>query len=207
MTSLEGKVAVVTGGTRGIGKCIANAMIDLDMEVFMRGTVDLDVSDGLSVRDSMEAIVANYERIDILVNCAGTHDSASMFGVNYHGARLCSEEAIRLGATRIVNIGSVAGEFHSPRMIDYSASKAALISLTKSLARKYAPDVIVNCVSPGIIDCGMGAEELRRNPEVVEMNLLKKAGTAEEIARAVVFCCQAEFMTGQVIGINGGLVI
>jgi NAD(P)-dependent dehydrogenase (short-subunit alcohol dehydrogenase family) len=142
---------------------------------------------------------------DVLVNNAGVH--RDVFSVNFFAARNCAELAIKNGCQNIVNIGSVAGEYHSPRMINYSASKAALHSLTKSLAREYAPEVLVNCVAPGILNVGMGAKELEANPEVVELNLLKKAGTADEICRAVHLCARAEFMTGQVIGINGGLVI
>lgn len=203
MSSLEGKVAVVTGARRGLGREIYYELERQGCRVYGYNSKTMDVTS----REAVNAVFHHSLRngVDILVNNAGAHYDE--WAINAWGAYRCAVRAIDVGATHIVNIASVAGEYHSPRMVAYSASKAALISITKSLARKYAPEVLVNCVSPGILDVGMGAEELRLNPEVVDMNLLKKAGTAEEVARAVVFCCQAEFMTGQVIGINGGLVL
>jgi NAD(P)-dependent dehydrogenase (short-subunit alcohol dehydrogenase family) len=226
---MKGKTVVITGGSRGLGAVLCGyfraagaAVHSLSRTVpepddmascawgaeFLGPEVrywECDLRDTTSTYEAFRDIGHVDGRVDVLVNNAGCHRKC--FDVNYAAARDCAMHARNCGATHIVNIGSVAGEYHSPRMISYSASKAALHSLTKSLARKYAPDVLVNCVAPGILNVGMGAKELEANPEVVELNLLKKAGTADEVCRAVHLCARAEFMTGQVIGINGGLVI
>ncbi|MHC4644339.1 MAG: SDR family NAD(P)-dependent oxidoreductase [Planctomycetota bacterium] len=228
---MRDKTIVITGGNRGLGAELAKHFWALGARVHTLSRNPPEEADPTrcdmvgescgsiehhrctivapkvlySSRYSPGSVIGGIGQVDVLINNAGSHEDP--FDVNFTSAWSFASIAKEHGATHIINIGSVAGQYHSPRMIEYSASKAAMHSLTKALARAYAPDVLVNCVAPGILDVGMGAKELDANPEVVELNLLKRAGTAAEVCRAVELCARAEFMTGQVIGINGGLVI
>lgn len=187
---------------------------------------------GVDVRseDSVKALFAAVrEELGeplVLVNNAGvarqklfTDLSAAewddMMAVCARGAFLCCREAlpamIRRKWGRIVNIASMWGQVGAACEADYSAAKAALIGLTKALAKEEGPSgVTVNCVAPGAVDTDMMAgfdEEARR--ALAEDTPAGRLGTPQDVARAVAFLCDehASFITGQVLGVNGGFVI
>lgn len=172
----------------------------------------------------IEAAVEKFGRVDILVNNAGItrdglllrmkdEDWDAVLTVNLKGAFICSRAAAKVMAKqrsgRIINIASVVGQMGNAGQANYCASKAGLIGLTKSNARELAKrNVTVNAVAPGFIQTAM-TEAL---PEKVRQELaaqipLERLGTAEDIANAVVFLAaeRSAYITGQVIGVNGGM--
>lgn len=172
----------------------------------------------------IEAAVEKFGRVDILVNNAGItrdglllrmkdEDWDAVLTVNLKGAFICSRAAAKVMAKqrsgRIINIASVVGQMGNAGQANYCASKAGLIGLTKSNARELAKrNVTVNAVAPGFIATAM-TEAL---PEKVRQELaaqipLERLGTAEDIANAVVFLAaeRSGYITGQVIGVNGGM--
>jgi 3-oxoacyl-[acyl-carrier protein] reductase len=172
----------------------------------------------------IEAAVEKFGRVDILVNNAGItrdglllrmkdEDWDAVLTVNLKGAFICSRAAAKVMAKqrsgRIINIASVVGQMGNAGQANYCASKAGLIGLTKSNARELAKrNVTVNAVAPGFIQTAM-TEAL---PEKVRQELaaqipLERLGSAEDIANAVVFLAaeRSGYITGQVIGVNGGM--
>jgi 3-oxoacyl-[acyl-carrier protein] reductase len=116
---------------------------------------------------------------------------------------------IRNRSGRIINVASAAGEAGNAGQVNYSASKAGLIGFTRALARELAPrNVLVNCVSPGIIEGGISEELTETQLEAIRSLVpLRKKGRPEDVASAVLFLssCMSEYVTGQVIRVNGGL--
>jgi 3-oxoacyl-[acyl-carrier protein] reductase len=224
MTSLEGKVAVVTGGTRGLGRVIATTLASHGCTVEAPGKFRCDVTDEHHVCEFFGEIERRYDGLDILVNCAGINhvctfeettgaDWDAIMAVNLKGAFTVTQEAwpyLKRSRGRVVNIASVAGQYHGPKTVHYAVSKAGLISLTKCLARYGAPHgILVNAVAPGIIETDMTRDELRSagGRAVVDMTLLKRPGTPEDVAGAVVYLAQAEYVTGHVLSVSGGAVL
>ena len=171
--------------------------------------------------------VEQFGKIDILVNNAGvalqkllTETTETewdhLFAVNIRGAFLCSRAAlskmISAHSGSIVNISSVWGETGGSCEVAYSATKAALIGFTKALAKEVGPSCIrVNCVAPGVIDTNMNAllDDDAKTSLTQETPLLR-LGTPQEIAQAVLFLADDQksgFITGQVLGVNGGMLI
>ena len=185
-----------------------------------------DFTDPSSIGDMFREIREDLGDIDILVNNAGigsfglitdvTYEEwRTMFAVNVDAAFLCIREAlphmIRQNYGKIVNVSSVWGITGASCEVDYSASKAALIGLTKALAKEVGPSgVNVNCVAPGVIDTEMNArlssEEVL---DLIDETPLSRLGLPQDVAEAVFFLCGegASFITGQVISPNGGFVI
>lgn len=179
-----------------------------------------DVSDEEQVRQTFKSLPS----VRVLVNNAGValfreiaETSLSewnrIFSVNVGGAFLCTRAAIpaflRRGEGCIVNVSSIWGETGASCEAAYSASKAALIGFTKAAAKELAPSGIrVNCVSCGIVDTPMNArlneEECR---DFLQSVPLGREGTPEEIARAVAFLAESEYVTGEVLRVNGGVLI
>ena len=181
-----------------------------------------DVSDSEAVRKMFGEI----GEIDVLVNNAGIsqqklftditdEDWRKMMSVNLDGVFYCSREALKGMIKRksgsIINVSSMWGEVGASCEVHYSASKSAVIGLTKALAKEVAPSNIrVNCIAPGVIDTDMikDFDDETRNALVEETPLLR-LGKPEDIANAAVFLAseKASFITGQTLSVNGGFVI
>ncbi len=188
--------------------------------------VKFDVSDICSVRNNLTDIINSEGKIDLLVNNAGiseidlftsiSHEkSERILDINLGGTINCSRvvlpSMIRQKAGCIVNISSMWGQVGASCEVDYSASKAGIIGFTKALAKEVAPSGIrVNCVSPGFIMTEMNSrftdEELDGIKEEIPLGFF---GTPAHVADAVAFLAsdKAEYITGQVLAVNGGMVI
>jgi 3-oxoacyl-[acyl-carrier protein] reductase len=243
---LTGKVAVVTGSSRGIGRAVAlefarqgaSLVITYNRESFQALEVagqiiagggkalalSLEVRDRQNIREVFATAHDRFGRIDILVNNAGINkrgifdeitddDWDLIMGVNLKGPFICCQEAfpymIRQKGGRIINIASVAGQYHGPKTVHYAVSKAGLISLTKVLARYGAPhNILINAVAPGIILTDQTRDELDSpaGEAVVAMTLLKRPGELRDVASACVLLAADEqsYITGQTISISGG---
>lgn len=185
-----------------------------------------DVSDRARVDEVVGEILRRCHRIDALVNNAAIsqiklftdltpEDWRRMFAVNVDGVFNCTQAVLggmiseKSGA--IVNISSMWGQVGASCEVAYSAAKAAVIGLTKALAKEVGPSgVRVNCVCPGVIDTDMNAaldEETRA--ALRDETPLERIGTPEDVARAVAYLCseEASFITGQILGVNGGMII
>ncbi|MFZ5650919.1 MAG: 3-oxoacyl-[acyl-carrier-protein] reductase [Bacillota bacterium] len=245
---LNGRVAIVTGSSRGIGRAIALAVAREGADVLVnyagreaeanavageiramgRQALNFraDVSDPAQAARMVEAAMEAFGRLDILVNNAGiTRDNLiprikeddwdAVLSVNLKGAFNCLKSAIRpmLKARwgRIINITSVVGVMGNAGQANYAASKAGLIGLTKSAAKEYGSrNITVNAVAPGFIETEM-TEKL---PEEARNRMLAgiplgRLGSAGEVAALVVFLAGegASYITGQVITVDGGMVM
>lgn len=232
----EMKTVLVTGGVRGIGRSIALAFLKKGYRVCVTYSKDeqsatLAKESGLEVYRtdvSLEAdVVALFQkigRVDILVNNAGIslikqiqdvtfEEYTKLMSVNVGGAFLCAREAskgmISEGKGLIVNISSVWGEVGGSCESVYSASKAALIGFTKALAKELGwSGVRVNCVSPGVIDTPMNAhfsaEEMAALQEEIPMG---RMGSGEDVAKAVLYLEENDYVTGIDLPVNGGFSI
>jgi 2-dehydro-3-deoxy-L-rhamnonate dehydrogenase (NAD+) len=242
---MSARVAIVTGAGRGIGAAIADRLAadgltvcvaDLDgaaadRQVARMASADqtafacqMDVTQPSSVRRMVDATVARFERIDVLVNNAGvTGPSAPMasypdddwrrvLSVDLDGTFNCCKAVVphmqARGNGRIVNIASIAGKEGNPNMCAYSAAKAGVIGFTKSLGKELATSgVLVNCVTPAVVE----TELLRElTPEAVQYMLqrvpMARPGQVEEIAALVAWLASeaCSFSTGAVFDISGG---
>jgi len=246
---LLGKIAVVTGASRGLGREIAlrfaregadlvinyntdqKAAEDVAGLVLGLGrralVVQADVSNRDAVRNLFGEAVSQFGKIDILVNNAGINqrvaftditdqDWDQIMDVNLKGPFICSQEIFpimeKLNAGRIINISSVAGEYHGPKTVHYAVSKAGLNSLTKVLARYGAPhNIHVNAVAPGLVLTEQTRDEFDSGAAntVIDMTLLKRPGEAGDVADACVFLAADDqnYMTGQVISVSGGAIL
>ncbi len=188
--------------------------------------VALNVSDPNSIKSAVEIVSQKFGRIDILVNNAGiTRDTLLLrmkeedwnlvISVNLSGAYLCIKQVlplmIKARSGKIVNIASIVGLMGNAGQANYSASKAGLIGLTKTVAREVASrNVNVNAVAPGFID----TEMTKKLSEDVKKKMygqipLGRFGRPEDVAEAVIFLCseKAAYITGQVLSVNGGMLM
>ena len=246
MKELTGKTALVTGGSRGIGRAICLELADRGADVALcyaggeaaaaetvrlceeRGVkalaVRCDVSDGAQVKAMVDETVRTFGGLDILVNNAGiTRDGLAVMmseenfdaviATNLRGAFLCMKAAARPMMKkrwgRMVNLSSVVGLHGNAGQVNYAASKAGVIGMTKSMAKELAGrNITVNAVAPGFIDTDMTAVL----PEAAKAALLGsiplgRMGQPEDVARAVAFLCSddAAYITGQVLSVDGGM--
>lgn len=188
--------------------------------------VQADLADASQIEAMVQTVTDAFGHVDVLVNNAGISvtglltdiDAAArreLFGVNVLGAIECARALlpgmIRRQAGCIVNISSMWGQVGASCEVDYSAAKAALIGFTKALAQETAPSGIrVNCVAPGVIRTPMlDCYDAQTLDDLAAETPLGRLGTPEDIAGAVAFLCSedAAFITGQVLGVNGGFVI
>jgi NAD(P)-dependent dehydrogenase (short-subunit alcohol dehydrogenase family) len=236
----SGQTALVTGGTSGIGWCVAEALADEGAEVVVTGLTPrevetattnaagrairatvLDVTDAASVDRSVSGI----SRLDVLVNCAGTirrrdeYDVAVfeyVVAVNLTGTmRMCqaTRGLLAKAGGAIVNIGSMYSFFGAAHAPGYSASKGAVVQLTKSLAREYAAQAIrVNAVTPGWIKTRITEpvfSDPARSAPIVDRTPLGRWGEPKDVAGPVLFLCSpaAAFVTGVALPVDGGYLL
>jgi len=244
--NLEDKVAVVTGGSRGIGRAICLRLASMGALVYINyvsrstaaeetqrlvqeaggraETIGFDVAQSGGVQDAFKSIMAAAGSVDILVNNAGiTRDGLmarmkesdwdEVMATNLKGAFLCAKAASRAMMKkkwgRIINISSVSGAAGNAGQVNYSAAKAGLIGLTKSMAREYASrNITVNSVAPGYIETEMTDLLDEKTQEQIKGEIpLASFGTVEDVAGAVGFLASedARYITGQTLHVNGGM--
>jgi 3-oxoacyl-[acyl-carrier protein] reductase len=186
--------------------------------------VKVDVSNLSDVERMVEAIIEKLAKIDILVNNAGItrdklilrmteEDWDAVLGVNLKGTFNCTKTVIRHMAKqrsgKIVNIASVVGEMGNAGQANYSASKAGVIGLTKTIAREYAQrGITVNAIAPGYIETPMtDALPEKAKEELKKLIPMERLGKPEDVAEAVLFlvCEESSYITGQVLNVNGGI--
>lgn len=228
---------MITGGSRGIGAAAVRAFARRgDRVVFLyeknhqaarqveRETGAYGVCCDVADPQAVEAAFAPLEELDILINNAGVAHYGLMsqvspetwdrvFAVNVKGMYLCANAATPLFLKRhrgcILNVASMWGQVGASCEALYSATKGAVIALTKALAKELGPSGIrVNAVAPGVILTDMVANvEPAVLQELQQENLVGRNGSPEDIARALLYLAEAEFVSGQVLPVNGGLIV
>lgn len=230
------KIAVVTGGVRGIGKEVALALKNRDYIVYALYSKDdkaaaaaqkegiVCVRADVRSEEEIAAFFSILKHVDVLINNAGISTIAQvqdttaeqlddLYAVNVRGAFLCAKEAAKkMIADKdglIVNISSVWGEVGGSMESAYSATKGALLSLTKALAKELGLSGIrVNCISPGVIDTAMNAHLSTEDMNaLIEEIPLGRIGTGEDVAKAVLALIDCDYITGADIPVNGGFSI
>ena len=248
--ALAGRVALVTGGSRGIGRAICVALARRGATVAVNYasrpdaaqetaelvekaggkavTAGFDIGDPDAVTEGIKRVGKELGSLDILVNNAGIAINGlllrfkddqwqKVLDVNLRGAFVASRAAASylLKARengRIINVSSVVGEMGNAGQVAYAASKAGLIGLTKSLARELAPrGVCVNAVTPGYIETDMTEAELSeaQGDKLLAQIPLGRIGTPDEVGAVVAFLAgpEASYITGEVLRVNGGLLM
>ncbi len=244
MIDLSGRVAIVTGASRGIGRAVALRLAAQGASVIAaaraehaRSTAEeiaaaggraeamtLDVTDAAAVEAAVRGTTERHGRIDILVNNAGiTRDQLmlrlkrddwdAVIETNLTSAYTLTQAVlkpmIRQRAGRIICISSVVGQTGNPGQANYAASKAGLIGFAKAVALEVASrNVTVNVVAPGMIETDMTRELAEKARETLVSRIpVGRLGTPDEIASAVCFLAsdEASYITGQVLGVNGGM--
>lgn len=245
---LKDKVAIVTGGTRGIGRAIALKLADHGANIVInyrnsdkeaeelkaileeKGvkvlTVKCDISNFEDSKNLMDKCKEVFGKIDILVNNAGItkdtlimrmkeEDFDNVIDVNLKGTFNCAKHAsaimLKQRFGKIINMTSVVGIAGNAGQVNYAASKAGVIGLTKSLAKELGSrGITVNAVAPGFINTDMTASLSEKVKEEASKNIpLKRLGDPEDVANLVGFLASdsANYITGQVINVDGGMVM
>ena len=245
--TLAGRVALVTGGSRGIGRAAALALAaaGADVAITYRERADAaeevtaaiaalgrralsvraDLGPGAEATRVIDEVSAGLGPVDVLVNNAGVleqkpfeqvteADLDRALAVNLKAVFLLSQAVMgpmrERGWGRIVNVASSGGQLGGPLAVHYSASKAGVIGLTRSLARVGAPQVAVNCVSPGLIETEMTETEIASpaGRQKLDQIPLGRVGTPDDVAATIAYlAAAAPYVTGQTFNVNGGLYL
>jgi 3-oxoacyl-[acyl-carrier protein] reductase len=245
MTNLQGRIALVTGASQGIGRAcaialakagatvalaarnegkLAEAVAEIEAAGGQAAAFGLDVASEESIKASAKAVLERFGKVEILVNNAGiTRDGLMMamkradwdnvLGTNLTGAFLLTQAVLRPMLKnrwgRIINISSVVGRTGQAGQVNYAASKAGLIGMTRSLAREVASrGITVNAVAPGYIETPMTAAlDAQQRAAILAQIPLGRVGTDAEIAQSIVFLASdaAGYITGHVLDVNGGM--
>lgn len=237
--SLDGRVALVTGAAKRIGRSIALefARRGASVVVNYRGSREEAEQVGaeivgaggqaavfqadVSKRAEVERLIAQTEqrfgRLDILVNNAGMFEHVAfekitdtqwngIIATNLTSQFLCAQIAAPLlrksGRGRIINLASLGGILAWPGYIHYCVSKAGVVQLTRCLARALAPEILVNGIAPGTISFPGDAPQIEA--DYIKIAPLRRTGTGDDIAEAAVFLAETEFITGQILVVDGG---
>jgi len=240
---LSGKVAIVTGSARGIGREIALRLAEAGASIVVSDVADAapvaeeirkmgqkslavltDVTSASDVAAMVEKVIAEYGRIDILVNNAGIardqlllrmsdEDWEAVLNVNLKSVFLCTRAVLRPMVKqrwgRIISISSIVGIVGNPGQANYASSKAGIIGFTKTIAREVGSrGITVNAIAPGFIVSKM-TDQLSeaQKGEMLKRIPLGFLGTPRDVAEAVAFLAseEARYITGQVLGVDGGL--
>jgi 3-oxoacyl-[acyl-carrier protein] reductase len=228
---LSGRVALVTGGSRGLGRADALTLERAGAEVVVldieeeNATVTCDVGDRAQVDEAVRRIVEEHGSVDILVNNAGTLDHLAQFGdqqpklwerdlrVNLTGAFNCAQAVWphmqERGWGRIVNMASVAGTLGGFGQASYSTTKAGLLGLTRTLALEGARHGITcNAIVPGVIGTeAFGFVDPEMKERMIKRTALRRLGEPQDVANAIVFLCSdlASYITGVALNVSGGI--
>jgi NAD(P)-dependent dehydrogenase (short-subunit alcohol dehydrogenase family) len=232
--TIDGKVALITGSGKRIGREIAFELGRRGARIAVHyrssekeanevaGTAGAmfraDLRDDRSIEAMFAGVESRFGGLDILVNSASVFAAAtaeaatpehwdSQMDTNAKAPFFCAQHAARLmrarGAGKIINIADVAGELIWPSYLPYSISKAALIAVNRGLAKAYAPEIQVNAIAPGpVLFPEYYTEEEKRS--AVSRTLLKRAGSPADIVNAVVFLIENDYITGEIIHVDGG---
>ncbi len=240
MSDLKGKTVLITGAARRLGRAIVLAMAQaganvaftyLTSEDDANTTLDTvvqatpqaygilcDVRREQSVQETVEKVLKQFGKIDLLVNNAGVFQQARLeeitveqwdevFAVNVRGPFLLSRHCIpflRESRGRIINLGSLGGEKPWSTHAHYCSSKAALHMLTRVMAKALAPEIAVNCVAPGMIDAGDGEKYPALLERLAQKTPMKRNGAPADVISAVMYFATApHFITGQVLTVDG----
>ncbi len=248
MFDLSGKVAFITGGSRGIGRAACEALASRGAHVLIgygsseaqaaecaqgiaaaggkAECVQLDVSDAQAAENTIAQAAKTAGRLDILVASAGISvdglllrlkddDFDRILAVNLKGAVASARGALkpmmRARAGRVIFLSSVVGEAGNAGQTAYAASKAALLGVTKSLAKEYAGrGITVNAITPGYIETDMTESLTEEQKAAMHSAIpLKRAGTVNDVAAAVVYLAsdEASYVTGHALRVNGGMYV
>lgn len=245
---LEGKIAIITGGSRGIGREIALTLAGYGATVVVNYNgskekaqevvdtiksqgkeaiaIKASVSDSKEVESMIKEVMDQFGRIDILVNNAGiTKDNLMMkmteedfdavIDTNLKGTFYCMKQVYRIMLKqrygRIINMSSVTGVIGNAGQVNYAASKAGVIGMTKSLARELGSrGITVNAVAPGFIETEMTdvlSDKVKE--EIANQIPLKRMGAVKDVAETVAFLAsdKASYITGQVLHVDGGMAM